>query len=111
MTALAQLLEDQPALIGTLSAAIVGLVIALGINPTVGASVGALLTVVAGIWVRAKVFSARTVTRLVETAATSAVSAMTPEAAGGPGVVTTAGQAVVDQIVAVVAPTPPGEGV
>lgn len=107
MNALAQLLEDQPALIGTLAAAIVGLIIALGVNPTLGAAVGSLLTIAAGIWVRAKVYSKKTVTSLVAAAATQTAAAMTATDAGGPGALTPAGAAVADAVAENVLNTPP----
>jgi hypothetical protein len=97
MNTLAQLLEDQPALIGTLVAATIGLAIALGVDATLGAAVGSVLTVAAGIWVRAKVYSSKTVTALVNAAATQTAAALAPTTAGPPGHITAGGQAVAAQ--------------
>jgi prepilin signal peptidase PulO-like enzyme (type II secretory pathway) len=109
MNTLAQLLEDQPALVGTLVAAVIGLVIALGVNPTLGAAIGSVLTVAAGIWVRAKVYSEKTVKNLVGAAATQTATAITATDAGNPGVITAAGAAVADAAAEHVLATPPSQ--
>jgi len=94
-----KLLADQPALVGTLVSAFVGLALALGVDPTLGAAVGSILTVAAGLWIRANVYVPATVTKLVGDAATSVALQLTAQTAGMAGTIGTGAQAIVDGVV------------
>lgn len=94
------LLRDEPALVGTIVSAVIGLALVLGLDPTVGGAVGALVTVIAGVWIRASVYPQRAVTALVNAGAQQAVTDLAAADTGPGGQLTTTGQAVAKQAAA-----------
>lgn len=64
-----KLLRAQPALTTNLVSAAVGIALAVGVDPALGAAVGSLLTVLAGLWTHATVYAPDTVAALVAAAA------------------------------------------
>ncbi len=89
-----RLLRDEPALVGTIVSAAVTLALTLGIDPEVGGAVGALVTVLAGAWIRASVYPQSSVTALVNAGAQQAVTDLAAADTGLGGQLTTTGQAV-----------------
>jgi hypothetical protein len=91
------------------SAHIVAIVLALvaaGLIPgTLGKVLGIVLPLLGGQLVHNTVFAPATVVQKVTDAATQAVATITPDIAGGTTEVTSAGQAVIDQVVKAIAPT------
>jgi len=106
------LLRDEPALVGTIVSAIIGLALVLGLDPTLGGAIGSLLTIAAGIWIRSSVYPQRAVTALVNAGAQRAVTDLAAAGAGDTGELTTTGQAVAkaaaaDVLAGVEPPGPP----
>ncbi len=91
------LLRDEPALVRSFVAALISLVLVLGVDPKLGAAVGSLLTIGAGIWIRASVYPQRAVTELVNAGAQRAVTDLAASQTGPAGVLTTTGEAVAAQ--------------
>jgi hypothetical protein len=104
------LLRDEPALVGTIVSAAIGLALVLGLDPTVGGALGSLVTVLAGVWIRASVYPQRAVEVLVNAGAQQAVTDLAAAGAGDTGELTTTGQAVAAQAAHEVLAgiTPPG---
>ena len=104
------LLRDEPALVGTIVSAAISLALALGVEPTLGAAIGGLVTVLAGVWIRSSVYPQRAVTALVNAGAQRAVTDLTASAAGDVGELTTTGDAVARQAAhdVLAGITPPG---
>jgi hypothetical protein len=105
-----QRLRDEPALVGTIVSAAISLALVLGIEPDLGAAIGALVTVVAGAWIRSSVYPQRSVDVLVNAGAQQAVTDLAAAAAGDTGELTTTGEAVARQAASDVlaGATPPG---
>lgn len=91
------LLRDEPALVGTIVSAAIGLGLVLGLDPTVGAALGSLITVVAGVWIRSSVYPQRAVEVLVNAGAQQAVTDLAAADTGPGGQLTTTGEAVARQ--------------
>ena len=91
------LLRDEPALVGTIVSALIGLALVLGVDAQVGGAVGALLTVVAGVWIRSSVYPQRAVTALVNAGAQQTATDLAAAGAGNTGELTTTGSAVARQ--------------
>lgn len=104
------LLRDEPALVGTIVSAFVGLGLVLGLDPNVGAAIASLVTVLAGVWIRSSVYPQRAVTALVNAGAQQAVTDLAAAGTGSGGQLTTTGQAVARQAASDVLAgvTPPG---
>jgi hypothetical protein len=98
------MLKSEPAMIGTAVAAIVPVLLVLGLDPTLGGAMATAVTVLAGLWIRSQVYSPAGMERKVAEAATAAVEAATPESVGPQGVVTSEGREIVDQVVEQVTP-------
>lgn len=92
-----RLLKDEPALVGTIVSAAISLALVLGIEPELGAAIGALVTVVAGAWIRASVYPQSSVTALVNAGAQQAVTDLAAADSGPGGQLTTTGEAVARQ--------------
>lgn len=88
------LLRDEPALVGTIVSAAVSLALVLGVDSEVGAAIGAFITVIAGVLIRASVYPQRAVTALVNAGAQQAVTDLAEAESGPAGQLTTTGQAV-----------------
>lgn len=91
------LFRDEPALVGTVVSALVGLALVLGVDSDVAGAVAALITVLAGIWIRASVYPQRSVDILVNAGAQRAATDLAAAAAGPSGQLTTTGEAVARQ--------------
>lgn len=104
------LLRDEPALVGTIVSAAISLALVLGIEPELGAAIGALVTVVAGAWIRASVYPQSSVTALVNAGAQQAATDIAAADSGPAGQLTTTGQAIAAQAATDVLAgvTPPG---
>lgn len=107
------LLRDEPALVGTIVSAAIGLALVLGLDPTVGGALGSLLTVVAGVWIRSSVYPQRAVTALVNAGAQQTATALAAADTGPGGQLTTTGEAVAadaarDVLAGVTPPGPTG---
>jgi len=104
------LLRDEPALVGTIVSAAIGLALVLGLDPNVGGALGAFVTVVAGVWIRASVYPQRAVTALVNAGAQQAATDLAAADSGPAGQLTTTGQAIAAQAASDVLAgvTPPG---
>jgi len=94
------LLRDEPALIGTGVAALLGLALVLGVDPTLGGAIGSLLTFMAGVWIRLRVYPQRAVTALVNAGAQQTATDLAAAGAGDTGELTTTGEAVARQAAA-----------
>jgi hypothetical protein len=94
------LLRDEPALVGNIVSAAITLALVLGIEPKLGAAIGALVIVIAGVWVRASVYPQRAVTALVHAGAQQAVTDLAAADTGPAGQLTTTGQAIAAQAAA-----------
>lgn len=105
-----QLLRDEPALVGTIVSAAIGLALVLGLDPTVGGAIGSLVTVLAGVWIRGSVYPQRAVTALVNAGAQQTATDLAAAGTGPGGQLTTTGQAVAAQAAHEVLAgiTPPG---
>jgi hypothetical protein len=111
-----QLLRDEPALVGTIVSAAISLALVLGIEPELGAAIGAFVTVVAGAWIRSSVYPQRAVEVLVNAGAQQAVTDLAAADTGPAGQLTTTGaaiaaQAATDVLAGVEPPGPTGEQV
>jgi hypothetical protein len=109
-----QLLRDEPALVGTIVSAAIGLALVLGLDPIIGGAAGSLITVVAGVWIRSSVYPQGAVTALVNAGAQQTATDLAAAAAGATGELTTTGQAVARQaahevLAGVSPPGPTGE--
>lgn len=104
------LLRDEPALVGTIVSAAIGLALVFGLDPNLGAALGAFVTVVAGVWIRASVYPQSSVTALVNAGAQQAVTDLAAADTGPGGQLTTTGRAVAAQAASDVLAgvTPPG---
>jgi len=109
-------LRDEPALIGTGVAALLGLALVLGVDPKLGGAVGSLLTFMAGVWIRLRVYPQRAVTALVNAGAQRTATDLAAADTGPGGQLTTTGQAVAKQAAAAIlagveppGPVPVGE--
>lgn len=91
------LLAHEPALVGTIVSAALGLALALGVDSDVGAAASAFLTVIAGIWIRASVYPSGAVDVLVHAGAQRAVTDLAAADTGPGGELTTTGEAVARQ--------------
>jgi hypothetical protein len=91
------LLKDEPALVGTIVSAAISLALVLGIEPELGAAIGALVTVIAGAWIRSSVYPQRAVEVLVNAGAQQAVTDLAAADTGPGGQLTTTGEAVARQ--------------
>lgn len=91
------LFRDEPALVGNVVAALLGLALVLGVDTDVAGAVAALLTVVAGIWIRASVYPQRSVDFLVNAGAQRTATDMAAADTGQGGQLTTTGEAVARQ--------------
>ena len=91
------LLRDEPALVGTIVSAVIGLALVLGLDPTLGGAIGSLLTVAAGVWIRSSVYPQSAVTTLVNTATQQTATDLAAAGAGDTGELTTTGEAVARQ--------------
>jgi hypothetical protein len=110
------LLKDEPALVGTIVSATISLALVLGIEPELGAAIGAFITVIAGAWIRASVYPQSSVTALVNAGAQQAVTDLAAADTGTAGQLTTTGQAIAaqaatDVLAGVEPPGPTGEQV
>jgi hypothetical protein len=94
------LLQNEPALVGTIVSAAISLALVLGIEPELGAAIGALVTVIAGAWIRSSVYPQRAVTALVNAGAQQAVTDLAAADTGQGGQLTTTGEAVAKQAAA-----------
>lgn len=109
------LFRDEPALVGTVVSAFIGLGLVLGLDPNVGAAIASLVTVLAGVWIRSSVYPQRAVEVLVNAGAQRAVTHLTAADAGPGGQLTTTGEAVArqaasDVLAGVSPPGPTGTG-
>lgn len=104
------LFRDEPALVGTVVSAFLGLALVLGVDSDVAGAVAALITVLAGVWIRASVYPQRSVDILVRAGAQRAVTDMAAADTGQGGQLTTTGEAVADKAASDVLEgvTPPG---
>jgi len=104
------LLRDEPALVGTIVSAVIGLALVLGLDPAWGGAIGSLVTVLAGVWIRSSVYPQRAVTNLVNAGAQQTATALAAADTGAGGQLTTTGQAVAKQAAADVLAgvSPPG---
>jgi hypothetical protein len=104
------LLRDEPALVGTIVSAAIGLALVLGLDPTVGGAIGSLVTVLAGVWIRASVYPQRAVEVLVNAGAQQTATDLAAAGAGDTGELTTTGEAVARQAAheVLAGVTPPG---
>jgi hypothetical protein len=94
------LLRDEPALVGTIVSAAISLALVLGIEPELGAAIGAFVTVVAGAWIRSSVYPQRSVDVLVNASAQQTATDLAAAGAAGAGTtgeLTTTGEAVARQ--------------
>lgn len=91
------LLRNEPALVGTIVSAVIGLALVLGLDPTLGGAIGALLTVIAGVWIRSSVYPQAAVDVLVNAGAQQTATALAAADTGPVGQLTTTGQAVAQQ--------------
>lgn len=91
------LFRDEPALVGTVVSALLGLALVLGVDTDIAGAVAALITVLAGIWIRASVYPQRSVDILVRAGAQRAVTDMAAADTGQGGQLTTTGEAVADK--------------
>lgn len=98
------MLRAEPAMIGTAVAAIIPVLLILGLDPTTGGALATAVTVLAGLWIRSQVYSEAGMERKVVEAATAAVQAATPESVGPQGAVTDEGRDIVDRVVEQVTP-------
>lgn len=104
------LFRDEPALVANLVAALLGLALVLGVDSDVAGAAAALITVVAGIWIRASVYPQRAVTALVRASAQQTATDLAAADSGPGGQLTTTGEAVAAQAASDVLEgvTPPG---
>jgi hypothetical protein len=91
------LFRDEPALVGTIVSAAIGLGLVLGLDPTLGGAIASLVTVIAGVWIRASVYPQRAVTALVNAGAQQTATDLAAATAGDTGELTTTGEAVARQ--------------
>jgi hypothetical protein len=87
----------SPALIGTGVAALLGLALVLGVDPKLGGAVGSLITFMAGVWIRLRVYPQRAVEVLVNTVAQQTATDLAAADTGPGGQLTTTGEAVARQ--------------
>ena len=92
-----RLLRDEPALVGTIVSAVAGLALTLGLDPEVGAALASLVTVLAGVWIRASVYPQSSVTALVNAGAQQTATDLAAADSGPGGQLTTTGEAVARQ--------------
>jgi hypothetical protein len=63
MNQIGRMLKAEPAMIGAVTAAVLPVLLVFGLDPEVGGSLATAVTVLAGLWVRSRVWSPATMER------------------------------------------------